>query len=108
LAISLVPADLLFKYPPVLFHWPLSFESFKYVVEFDNGRFLSDMRLSALIAASTSVCVLVISGLAGYAFARLNFWGKNFLFVRPGHHDVPIYCSVDALIFLDQRPEVDE
>jgi ABC-type glycerol-3-phosphate transport system permease component len=81
LAISLVPAVLLFKYTPVLFHWPLSFESFKFIVEFDDGRFISDMRLSALIAASTSVCVLVISGLAGYAFARLNFWGKNFLFV---------------------------
>jgi multiple sugar transport system permease protein len=81
LAVSFVPADLLFKYPPVLFHWPPSLDSFKFVVEFDNGRFISDMRLSALIAASTSVCVLVLSGLAGYAFARLKFWGKNVLFV---------------------------
>ena len=81
LAVSFLPLDMLYKYPPVLFHWPPSLDSYKQVLEFDNGRFLSDMRLSALIAASTSVCVAVISGLAGYAFARLKFWGKEVLFV---------------------------
>lgn len=81
LAVSLLPLDLLFKYPPTLFHWPPFFENYKYVLEFDNQRFLSSVRLSALIAASTSVCVLLLSGLAGYAFARLKFRGKNFLFI---------------------------
>ena len=81
LAVSLLPLDLLFKYPPVLFHWPPSLDSYKFVLEFENGRLLSNMRLSALIAASTSVCVVLLSGLAGYAFARLKFRGKNALFV---------------------------
>lgn len=81
LAVSFLPLDLLFRYPPVLFHWPPSLDSYKFVLEFDDGRFLADMRLSALIAASTSVCVIALSGLAGYAFARLNFRGKNFLFI---------------------------
>ncbi len=81
LAVSFLPKDLLFKYPPVLFHWPPSLDSYKFVLEFDDARFLSSVRLSALIAASTSVCVVVISGLAGYAFARLKFRGKNVLFV---------------------------
>lgn len=81
LAVSFLPVDLLFRYPPVLFHWPLTGDSYEFVLAFDDGRFLADMRLSALIAASTSICVLVISGLAGYAFARLKFWGKNVLFI---------------------------
>jgi multiple sugar transport system permease protein len=80
-AVSFVPANMLFRYPPVLFFWPPNLDSYRFVLEFDGGRFLTDMRLSALIAATTSVCVLVISGLAGYAFARLKFWGKNVLFV---------------------------
>ncbi len=81
LAVSLLPPDLLFHYPPVLFHWPLNLDSYKLVLEFEDSRFLADMRLSALIAASTSVCVLVLSGLAGYAFARLKFWGKDIMFI---------------------------
>jgi multiple sugar transport system permease protein len=81
LAVSVLPLTMLYNYPPVLFHWPPLFDSFKQVLEFDKGRFLANMRLSALIAASTSVCVVVLSGLAGYAFARLKFMGKNALFV---------------------------
>jgi len=81
LAVSFLPKDLLFRYPPVLFHWPLNLDNYKLVLEFDDGRFLAGMRISALIAASTSLCVLVLSGLAGYAFARLKFRGKNVLFI---------------------------
>jgi multiple sugar transport system permease protein len=81
LSVSILPLPLLYKYPPVLFHWPPLLDSFKQVLAFDSGRFLLNMRLSALIAASTSICVVVISGLTGYAFARLRFYGKNFLFI---------------------------
>jgi multiple sugar transport system permease protein len=81
LAVSFLPPNLLFHYPPVLFHWPPNLDSYKLVLEFEDSRFLADMRLSALIAASTSVCVLVLSGLAGYAFARLKFLGKNIMFI---------------------------
>ena len=81
LAVSFLPTDLLFNFPPVLFHWPPSLDMYKMILEVDNYRFLNSMRFSAIIAASTSVCVVMLSGLAGYAFARLNFRGKNFLFV---------------------------
>lgn len=81
LAVSVLPLTMLYKYPPVIFNWPPLFDSYKQVLEFDQGRFLGNMRLSALIAASTSVFVVVLSGLAGYAFARLKFWGKNFFFI---------------------------
>ncbi len=81
LAVSFLPVEMLFRYPPVLFHWPPILDNYQAVLEFDDYRFFSAMRLSALIAAATSVCVLLLSGLAGYAFARLKFRGKNFLFV---------------------------
>jgi multiple sugar transport system permease protein len=81
LAVSLLPIDMLYDYPPVLFHWPPLLENFKQVLQFDQGRFINCMRISAMVAASTSVCVVILSGFAGYAFARLKFLGKNVIFI---------------------------
>lgn len=35
---------------------------------------------SLIIAVICTVMVLIVNAMAAYAFARLNFWGKNFLF----------------------------
>lgn len=81
LAISLLPKEFLFAYPPTLWHWPPTLASYKEVWTLDGGRFGGYVRVSSLVAVLTAACVTPISGLAGYAFARLRFIGKNTIFL---------------------------
>jgi multiple sugar transport system permease protein len=81
LSVSLLPRELLFTYPPTLFHWPPSLQSYVEVWSQTGGRFLDYAKVSATIAAATAGCVSVVSSLAGYAFARLRFVGRSVLFL---------------------------
>ena len=79
--VSLLPATLLFTNPPVVFHFPLDFSSYQAVLQFEDGRFVAAMKISAGVAVASSLSVVVLSCLAGYAFARLKFIGKEILFI---------------------------
>ncbi len=81
LGLSVLPKEYLFKYPPVLFHWPPTLATYREVLTFDNGRFLGYAKTSAEVACATAVCVATLSSLAGYSFARLRFAGRNLLFM---------------------------
>jgi multiple sugar transport system permease protein len=63
------------------FEWiprPLIFDQYKYVI--DRFPFLRWTRNSLIVTIGTVLLVLAVSLPAGYAFARLNFRGKNLLF----------------------------
>lgn len=81
ISISLLPASALRTYPPTIFSWPLNFGNYLHLLQIDDGRFISYLRTSALVAAVTSVSVSVVSGMAGYALARLQFAGKETIFI---------------------------
>lgn len=79
LSTSFKPKTEIFKFPPTL--WPEGFSLKNYVTvltEAPIGRyFINSVLISAI---TTSVTVFLVS-LAAYSFARLEFKGKNFLFV---------------------------
>ncbi len=68
-----------FVYPPVLmpkvFHWD------NYTKVFSAFPFFSQMRNTALVAISVTALQLLVSATAAYAFSRMEFKGRNFLFL---------------------------
>ncbi|GAA0726458.1 carbohydrate ABC transporter permease [Clostridium malenominatum] len=54
-------------------------EAYKYVIE--NTKFLTWFKNSFIIASITTISVLFFDTLVGYAFAKLEFKGKNALFL---------------------------
>lgn len=69
---------------------------------------------STLIAAITTILVLLIDAMAAYAFARLNFFGRDFMFavvlatlMVPGQVTIiPLYLFFNDLELLDTYPAV--
>lgn len=69
---------------------------------------------STLIAAITTILVLLIDAMAAYAFARLNFLGRDFMFavvlatlMVPGQVTIiPLYLFFNDLELLDTYPAV--
>jgi multiple sugar transport system permease protein len=66
-----VPPRLL----PTTYHWENFIEAWAHL---PFGQFFFN---SLLVAISVTAIVVVVSCLAGYAFARLNFWGRDKLFL---------------------------
>lgn len=66
-------------FPPTILpeHWGV--ENYRSV--FDQADFVRYFFNSVVVAAITVASVLITSSLAGYAFAKFNFPGKNVLFV---------------------------
>ncbi len=79
---SLTPNQRVFQYPP---QWiPESATLKNYMDAFTSGRTVSISRAlwnSSLVAAVTVLVTLGIASLAAYPLARMDFWGKNSLFI---------------------------
>ncbi len=62
-----------------LFPKRISFDSYKFFFNFSkhSGRWMIN---SLIVSSSIVVGNVVFAGIAGYAFAKINFKGKNFLF----------------------------
>ena len=79
---SLTPNQTVFKYPP---QWiPDNPTLRNYAEVFTTGRTvrISQALLnSAIVAILTVVITIAISSLAAYPLARMEFWGKNSLFL---------------------------
>ncbi len=69
----------IFAYPPTLLPGSWHFENF--ITAFTYQPFARQYLNSLYISLVVTAGVLVISSLSGYAFARINFKGRNFLFV---------------------------
>jgi multiple sugar transport system permease protein len=71
--------DEVLAFPPRLLpseaHWENFIEAWAHL---PFGQFFVN---SLVVAISVTIIVVVVSCLAGYAFARLNFWGRDQLFL---------------------------
>lgn len=76
---SLKETYILFKYPPEFI--PSSPTIQNYITLFKNSDFLLWLKNSSIVTGGVLVISLVISSLAGYAFAKIVFPGRNVLFV---------------------------
>ena len=76
---SFLPSSMQFNLPPVWFttHWTLA----SYRQLFDLIPFLIQLANSVGVTVAVVVGSTLVSVLAAYAFARLEFWGRDILFV---------------------------
>jgi multiple sugar transport system permease protein len=79
LSTSLKPADQLFTVPPTWIPRPLELDT--YVKAMSAGNFGRYALNSLLLAVANMLSNVLLSALAGYAFARLKFPGREVLFV---------------------------
>ena len=96
-----------FSVPPLLlpstFQWGNFVEAWRYL---PFGRFFLN---SAFVAGSITVIVLIVSSLAGYAFARLRFSGRSGLFllylatlmVPQAVIVIPLFLMMSAIGWID-------
>jgi multiple sugar transport system permease protein len=69
----------IFAFPPTVLPTSWHFENF--ITAFTYQPFAKQYLNSLYISLLITLGVLVISSLSGYAFARINFKGRNFLFI---------------------------
>ena len=79
LSTSLKPADQLFTVPPTWLPHPLQWDT--YVKAMSAGNFGRYALNSLLLGVANTVTNVLLSALAGYAFARLRFPGRTLLFI---------------------------
>lgn len=76
---ALKPIGEVFANPPSF--WPGLDHVDNFLVPFRTGPFAQQFFNSLYIATLTTIGVLAVASLAGYAFARIQFPGRNVLFV---------------------------
>lgn len=78
LATAMTPQSFSMPYPPILFPSEAFFGNF---IEAWNANHFSQYFFNSLIvAAVATVIIMLVSSAGAYAFARMKFPGKNFLF----------------------------
>ena len=79
LSTSVKPADQLFTVPPTWLPHPFQWDNYAKAMGAGNfGRYAMN---SLLLGVANVVTNVLLSALAGYAFARLRFPGRNLLFL---------------------------
>ena len=76
---SVKPIDQIFAFPPDLI--PRSFDFSTYGQVFKLQPFSQQYWNSAYIAALVTIGTMIVSSMAGYAFARIKFPGADFIFM---------------------------
>ena len=67
------------SFPPTLFSVNYTFEN--YINIWRRIPFLLYYRNTIIFASCVTMCSIILDSMAGYSFARINFKGKNILFV---------------------------
>ncbi|RAI12387.1 MAG: hypothetical protein DKM23_02490 [Candidatus Melainabacteria bacterium] len=110
LNLSLTPSNEIFNSSGVFFHTNLTLENFRHVFkELPITRYFAN---SMIVALLTTLGQVIISALAGYAFARLNFKYKNFWFfvilvtmmVPPQVNIIPLFFLMRELHLVNTFP----
>ncbi len=110
LNLALTSEDEIFKNAGVFFHTNLTLENFKHVfLEIPITKFFFN---SMIVAVITTVGQVIISSLAGYSFARLNFKYKEFWFITilitmmvpPQVNIIPLFFLMRELHLIDTYP----
>jgi len=78
LVCSFKPEASIVSYPPVWLPVPFTFDN--YIQVLLKYPFLSWMANSIIVAIISTIFVLLLTSMAAYAFARIDFKGKNILF----------------------------
>ena len=73
-----LPQDV-FKMPPSIIPWPITFENYKLIFS-DSFSMLRGFLNSMKIAVGVTVGTLFTSSMAGYAFSKINFAGRDRIF----------------------------
>lgn len=76
---SFKPPNEIFASPPILISQNASFDNYREV--FAQAPFERYMLNSFIVATSVTVIALLLHSMAGYALARLDFPGRNLIFV---------------------------
>ncbi len=110
LNLALTPSNEIFNSSGVFFHTNLTLENFRHVFkELPITRYFAN---SMIVALLTTLGQVIISALAGYAFARLNFKYKNFWFfvilvtmmVPPQVNIIPLFFLMRELHLVNTFP----
>ena len=96
---SLMPTGSATTYPPHLFPRTVTLEHYQAVfTRLKMGRYLAN---SALITVLVTTISLVVNSMAGYAFAKLRFRGRDRVFrVLSGGLVIPVQVSMLPLFLL--------
>src|SRR4051812_12619490 len=94
---------------PSGFSLPPTFEWHNYVTAWEQGKFASSFQTSFIVAAAMVPASVVLSVVAGYAFATMRFRGSQIIFwlfilglIIPTEATiVPLYYDVRAMGLLD-------
>lgn len=110
LNLALTPSNEIFNSSGVFFHTNLTLENFRHVFkELPITRYFAN---SMIVALLTTLGQVIISALAGYAFARLKFKYKNFWFfvilvtmmVPPQVNIIPLFFLMRELHLVNTFP----
>lgn len=110
LNLALTPSNEIFNSSGIFFHTNLTLENFRHVFkELPITRYFAN---SMIVALLTTLGQVIISALAGYAFARLNFKYKNFWFfvilvtmmVPPQVNIIPLFFLMRELHLVNTFP----
>lgn len=107
LSMSFSGEEQIFTYPPKLFPQSINFDNYKGILE--TIPFKQYFVNSLIIASVTTVGQVLISALAGYAFARMNFKYKEVIFVivlitmmiPPQVNIIPLFFIMRTLNWVD-------
>jgi multiple sugar transport system permease protein len=110
LSTSLKAQQYTFEYPPRL--WPSEFTLRNYVQALQRDLFFLYFLNSLLVAVATTVSTVFIASLLAFAFARLEFTGKNVLFylllvgmmIPPVMLIIPQFLVAKRLALLETYP----
>lgn len=104
---SLMPSSQIFAYPPVIIPKPVMFSNYTDVAKtIPIAQYFFN---SALVALLTTAGQIVIASMAAYAFARLKFRGRDFLFfvvlatmmIPPQVNIVPLFFIMREFHWID-------
>lgn len=110
LNLALTPSNEIFNSGGSFFHTNLTLENFRHVFkDLPITRYFAN---SMIVALLTTIGQVIISALAGYAFARLNFKYKNFWFlvilvtmmVPPQVNIIPLFFLMRELHLVNTFP----
>ena len=110
LNLALTPSNEIFNSSGSFFHTNLTLENFRHVFkDLPITRYFAN---SMIVALLTTIGRVIISALAGYAFARLNFKYKNFWFlvilvtmmVPPQVNIIPLFFLMRELHLVNTFP----
>lgn len=79
LVTAVKPIDEIFAFPPKL--WPSQFIWSNFATAMERANFPVYFKNSFIVTASSTIITVCINLLAGYAFAKYDFFGKEFFFL---------------------------